>query len=259
MWILLAPDDEHPLGWWRAHPQERTMRRRGGPLTGATMPYPSAMQHGSDAASGAAAVTDAFHRLYYGSHDTTWKQTYWLGRTVQKCPLNLWAYQEILYETRPDLIVETGTYMGGSALFMASVCDLLGNGKVVSMDIVGRRGKPRHRRITYEIGSSVAPDVVARVRRRARRAKRVMVVLDSDHDRDHVLRELALYGALVTPGCYIVVEDTNVNGHPVLPGHGPGPMEAVEAFLQTTDAFEVDRSRKKLLLSFNPSGYLRRR
>jgi cephalosporin hydroxylase len=217
------------------------------------------MERRPDAAAGTVAVTEAFHRLYYDSHDTTWKQTFWLGRTIQKCPLDLWAYQEIIYETRPDLIVETGTYMGGSALFMASVCDLLGNGKVVSIDIVERPRKPRHRRITYEIGSSVAPDVVARVRRRARRAERVMVVLDSDHGRDHVLQELELYGALVTPGCYVVVEDTNVNGHPVLPDHGPGPMEAVEAFLQATDAFEVDRSREKLLLSFNPSGYLRRR
>ncbi len=86
-----------------------------------------------------------------------------------------------------------------------------------------------------------------------------MVILDSDHSRDHVLRELELYSPLVTPGCYLVVEDTNVNGHPVSPEFGPGPMEAVEAFLETTNDFEVDRSREKLLLTFNPSGYLRRR
>ena len=86
-----------------------------------------------------------------------------------------------------------------------------------------------------------------------------MVVLDSNHSRDHVLRELEVYGPLVTPGCYLVVEDTNVNGHPVLPDHGPGPMEAVEEFLATTDDFEVDRGRENRLLSFNPSGYLRRR
>ena len=86
-----------------------------------------------------------------------------------------------------------------------------------------------------------------------------MVILDSDHSRDHVLRELELYAPLVTPGCYVVVEDTNVNGHPVVPRFGPGPMEAVQEYLATTDAFEVDRSREKLLLTFNPSGYLRRR
>ena len=86
-----------------------------------------------------------------------------------------------------------------------------------------------------------------------------MVVLDSDHSREHVLRELELYAPLVTPGCYLVVEDTNVNGHPVSPGFGPGPMEAVGDYLRTTDDFEVDRGREKFMLTFNPSGYLRRR
>ena len=206
-----------------------------------------------------AAVIEAFHRLYYDSHDTTWKQTSWLGRTVRKCALDLWVYQEILVETRPDLIVETGTYLGGSALYLASICDILRHGKVVTVDVSAPGGRPRHRRITYVQGSSVDPEVVARVRRRARRAKRIMVILDSDHSRDHVLRELELYSPLVSVGCYLVVEDTNVNGHPVLPDHGPGPMEAVTEFLATTDDFEVDDAREKLLLTFNPSGYLRRR
>lgn len=205
------------------------------------------------------AAIDAFHRLYYDSQKTTWKQTFWLGRTVRKCPLDLWAYQEILAETRPDLIVETGTYVGGSAYYLATVCDLVGRGKIVTIDVDKHGGRPRHRRITYIHGSSVDGGVVDRVRRRARRARRVMVVLDSDHSRDHVRRELELYAPLVTPGCYLVVEDTNINGHPVSPGFGPGPMEAVTDFLETTDEFEVDRGREKLLLTFNPSGYLRRR
>ena len=207
----------------------------------------------------AAEIVDAFHRRYYDAASTTWKQTFWLGQTVLKCPLDLWTYQEIVFETRPDLIVETGTYLGGSALYLASLCDLLGHGKVVTVDVSAPPGRPRHRRITYVVGSSVADDVVDRVRRRARRAKRTMVILDSDHSHDHVLRELELYGPLVTPGCYLVVEDTNVNGHPVWPGFGPGPMEAVTEFLSGTDAFEVDHSREKLMLTFNPSGYLRRR
>jgi cephalosporin hydroxylase len=204
-------------------------------------------------------TVETFHRIYYDAQDTTWKQTFWLGVTVRKCALDLWTYQEILFETRPDLIVETGTYLGGSALYLASICDLLGHGKVVTIDISAPPGRPRHRRITYLQGSSVDPDVVGRIEQRARRAKRVMVILDSNHSRDHVLQELEAFGPLVTPGCYLVVEDTNVNGHPVLPDHGPGPMEAVESFLARTDAFEVDRSREKRLLTFNPSGYLRRR
>jgi cephalosporin hydroxylase len=204
-------------------------------------------------------TVETFHRVYYDADDTTWKQTFWLGVTVRKCALDLWTYQEILAETRPDLVVETGTYLGGSALYLASICDLLGHGKIVTIDISAPPGRPRHRRITYLQGSSVDPDIVVRIEQRARRAKRVMVILDSNHSREHVLQELEAYAPLVTPGCYLVVEDTNVNGHPVLPEHGPGPMEAVTAFLETTDAFEVDRSREKLLLTFNPSGYLRRR
>jgi len=86
-----------------------------------------------------------------------------------------------------------------------------------------------------------------------------MAILDSDHARDHVLRELELYGPLVTPGCYVIVEDTNVNGHPVSPEFGPGPREAVDEFLRRNDDFEVDRERERLLMTFNPSGYLRRR
>jgi cephalosporin hydroxylase len=204
-------------------------------------------------------AVEAFHRLFYDTHDTTWKQTFWLGVTVRKCAFDLWTYQEILVDTRPDLIVETGTYLGGSAFYLAGICDLLGHGKVVTVDISAPPGRPRHRRITYHQGSSTDPGIVDRVARRARSAKRVMVVLDSNHSREHVLRELEVYGPLVTPGCYLVVEDTNVNGNPVLPDHGPGPMEAVEEFLATTDDFEVDRSRENRLLTFNPSGYLRRR
>lgn len=205
------------------------------------------------------AAVEAFHRLFYDTHDTTWKQTFWLGATVRKCAFDLWTYQEILVDTRPDLIVETGTYLGGSAFYLAGICDLLGHGKIVTVDISAPPGRPRHRRITYLQGSSTDPGIVVRVARRARTAKRVMVVLDSNHSRDHVLRELEAYGPLVTPGCYLVVEDTNVNGNPVLPDHGPGPMEAVEEFLATTDDFEVDRSRENRLLTFNPGGYLKRR
>src|SRR5688500_3288846 len=97
-------------------------------------------------------ATAAFHRLYYDSE--TWKQTFWLGQPVQKCPLDLWAYQEILVETRPDLIIECGTYLGGSARFLASVCDQVSHGRIVTIDLVERPGRPRHRRITYLHGSS---------------------------------------------------------------------------------------------------------
>ena len=203
-------------------------------------------------------VVDAFHRLYYDSHETTWTSTSWLGTTVLKCPLDLWNYQEILVETHPDLIIETGTHLGGSALYMAGICDLVGTGRIVTVDIEDRPGRPVHGRITYLDGSSTSDEVLNRVTEFAQDAERVMVILDSDHSRDHVLRELELYAPLVSKGCYLVVEDTNVNGHPVDPGFGPGPMEALNEFLSGTNDFEVDRSREKLMLTFNPSGYLLR-
>ena len=85
-----------------------------------------------------------------------------------------------------------------------------------------------------------------------------MVVLDSDHSQAHVAAELEAYRSFVAPGCYLVVEDTNINGHPVAADFGPGPMEAVEAFLPRAPEFEVDRSRERFLLTLNPGGYLRR-
>jgi cephalosporin hydroxylase len=87
----------------------------------------------------------------------------------------------------------------------------------------------------------------------------VLVILDSDHTRDHVLKELQAYSSLVTSGSYLIVEDTNINGHPVLPDFGPGPMEALDTFLEGDGAFSVDADREKLMLTFNPRGYLRRR
>jgi cephalosporin hydroxylase len=96
------------------------------------------------------------------------------------------------------------------------------------------------------------------VRQRAADAKQTLVILDSDHSKDHVLAEMNSYHPLVRPGGYMIVEDTIVNGHPLRPEFGPGPMEAVEEFLQSSDSWIIDRSKEKFLLSFNRSGYLKR-
>jgi cephalosporin hydroxylase len=204
------------------------------------------------------AVVEAFHRLYYGARQQTWKNTFWQGHAARKCPLDLWVYQELLVETRPDVIIETGTAEGGSALFLANVCDMLANGIVISVDVQQLQGRPVHQRIHYLEGSSVDDATVAQVSARIAPGASVMAVLDSDHTAEHVLAELRIYAVLVTPGCYLVVEDTNVNGHPVREAFGPGPMEAVDAFLAESSAFEVDQSREKFFMTFNPRGYLRR-
>lgn len=207
-------------------------------------------------------IVEQFHKLYYrlwgfGEERGT-IDLHWMGHHLLKCPMDLWTYQEILYETEPDLIIECGTRFGGSALYLASLCDMLGRGRIVSVDIEDVPGRPTHPRVTYLRGSSTDPAVVAQVEAQVSAGERVMVILDSDHARDHVLQELEIYHRLVTRGCYIIVEDSNVNGHPAYPKHGPGPMEAIEAFIESNVAFYIDRDRERFLLSMNPCGFLLR-
>jgi cephalosporin hydroxylase len=203
-------------------------------------------------------LVDQFHTLYYDRREQTWGNTFWLGHHLLKCPLDLWAYQEILHEVQPELIIETGTYRGGSALFLASMSDLLRRGQVLTIDSARQSGRPRHRRITYLTGSSTSDKILRQVRRRARGQSTVLVILDSGHGKDHVLAELHAYAPFVTPGSYLIVEDTNLNGHPVESDHGPGPAEALAEFLEGNDAFVRDESREKFLLTFNPGGYLKK-
>jgi cephalosporin hydroxylase len=201
-----------------------------------------------------------FHDLYYrrwGSDGDTINLS-WFGHQTLKCPLDLWMYQELLVRTRPDVVVEAGTWCGGSALYLAMVLDQLGHGRVITIDIQARADLPRHPRITYVRGSSTDPAIVAGVRE-AIGGGRAMVILDSDHTEHHVYDELLAYSPLVQPGDYLVVEDTNINGHPTFEGFGPGPMEAVTRFLSENEDFAVDRRCERFLMTLNPSGYLKRR
>jgi cephalosporin hydroxylase len=203
-----------------------------------------------------------FHQMYYDSwvFEGTWKNTYWLGVPTYKCPLDLWVYQEILHKQRPDVIIETGTANGGSGLYLATMCDVIGHGQVVTIDIEHRADLPQHERLRYLLGSSTAPEILDEVRSilADADAERVLVILDSDHRRAHVLDELRAYSGFVNDGSYLVVEDTHVNGHPIEPAHGPGPMEALDEFLRETDEFVIDESCEKFYMTFNPRGYLRR-
>jgi len=203
-------------------------------------------------------AVDEFHKLYYYSLDRTWNNTFWFGVPVLKCPLDLWIYQETIYKLRPDVIIETGTAKGGSALFLASLCDLINNGKVVTIDIKRDEKWPRHNRITYLTGSSVSEEIVRKVEAMISNDSKVMVILDSDHTMAHVLKELKIYGRLVSGGSYMIVEDTDVNGHPVDPDHGPGPMEAVKKFLDEDRNFVIDKEKEKFFLTSNPCGFLKR-
>jgi len=201
-------------------------------------------------------IIDEFHKQYY--HSLVWGQTYWLGQPVLKCPLDLFIYQEILYEIQPDIILECGTNQGGSALYLASICDLIHKGKIITIDIMKYEQTLNHPRITYLIGNSASDDMLNQVKELISPADVVLVILDSDHSKQHVLNEMNLFHSLVTVGSYMIVEDTNINGHPVLPDFGPGPMEAVHEFLSQRDDFIIDASKQKHHLTFNPNGYLKK-
>ncbi len=207
-------------------------------------------------------IVDEFHALYYRLWDfgqgIATLDLNWMGFRTHKCPMDLWTYQEILVETQPDVIIEAGTRFGGSAAYLAGICDLLGRGRVITIDLKQLSGQPQHPRIEYLLGLSASPPILAQLRQRIEPGERVMVILDSDHRYDNVLAELEAYHPLVSPGCYLIVEDSNVNGHPAWPEHGPGPMEALEAFLPRHPEFRVDTSRERFLLTMNPSGFLLR-
>jgi cephalosporin hydroxylase len=213
---------------------------------------------GTESDSNVQAITDRFHQVWYDSR--VWERIAWMGIPIQKNPFDLFQYQEILSEERPDVLIECGAYKGGATLFFAQMFDLIGHGKVISIDTVPRWAPVArdHPRVTTLTGRSVDRKIFSRVLRIVRDGT-AMVVLDSDHTQQYVEEELALYSQLIKPGGLIVVEDTDVNAHPVYPDHGPGPFEAVQTFLDGHKEFLPDESRAhRLLFTSAPSGWLRR-
>lgn len=181
----------------------------------------------------------------------------WRGFLADKCAQDLLVYQEIIAGVRPDIILETGSWYGGSGLFFADVCDLIGWGQVLSIDRANPQPYlPQHPRLTFLGGDSVAPEIIAQVHEWTAGATG-LVILDSDHERSHVLAELEAYHDLVSLGSYLIVEDTNVNGHPVRSDFGPGPWEAVEEWLESHPEFVKDADSEPYV-TFAPGGYLRR-
>jgi cephalosporin hydroxylase len=201
-----------------------------------------------------------FVSLYHQLRDQTLGRTRWLGVSVVKSPTDLVILQEIIAETRPNLIIETGVLAGGSTYYLATLFDLIGiDGKVIGVDVDLSAVSPYiadHPRVELIEGSSTDPAVVATLRERAE-GRRVMVDLDSDHRAEHVGGELRALAPLVSPHCYLVVEDTWM-GRTVRFDQGPGPAEALDAWLAEGQPFEVDRWRERLLLTGMAGGYLRR-
>jgi cephalosporin hydroxylase len=196
-----------------------------------------------------------------------WSHMWFQDVPIEKNPLDLWMMQQIIYETRPDFIVETGTFKGGSALYWAYTLNGMGleNSRVFTSDIQDltgtAAGSPLWKKyVTFFKGSSISPEIVTEIARRVRGHK-VLVTLDSDHAAAHVLSEMRAYAPMVTPGSYLVVEDTHMDGVPTDPNFGPGPLAAVQQYLKEggSKEFEQDFSREAFVMTFNPGGWLKRK
>lgn len=207
-------------------------------------------------------IIDNFHKLYYYSSAIggTWKNTFWRGVPIQKTPNDCWVYQEIINIIRPDYIIETGTKVGGSALYLADICDIINHGEVITIDIDKADKLPTHNRIAYLTGSSTDESIIDFIKPRIAN-KKVMVILDSDHSKEHVLKELEIYSKMVSVGSYLIVEDTNINLFPVrglseVEACLGGPLEAIKEFLKININFKIDRNCEKFYMTFSPLGFL---
>jgi cephalosporin hydroxylase len=210
-------------------------------------------------------VNDSYATQWYA--EAPFLQEWWNGWQIVKHPNDLMMYQEIIWQTQPELIVETGTYAGGSALFMANILDAMGpkHSQVVSVDIAVAPELPDHPRITFLQGQSSTDlrvvEAIQNIEMEIGWDCKTMVVLDSDHRQEHVLKELKLYAPLVSKGAYLIVEDT----HPLSVYSGDEdrsdgyPAGALKQWNPGKHGFEADPRRERFLFTQNPQGYLRRK
>jgi len=204
---------------------------------------------------------EAYVRWFHEAN--VWKDMQWHGIRTLKLPSDVWSYQEIIFDHRIEHVIETGTRHGGSALFFAETLAARGApGPVVSIDIdAASRQLQAHPGIRFLVGDSAAPEMVDRALALLPQSRGALfLILDSDHRRNHVLRELRAWIPVLRTGDYVVVEDTIVNGHPVRPEHGPGPLEAIDDYLAEAPGLLIhDAVREsKFGASFALRGFYRR-
>ena len=219
---------------------------------------------------------EAFRLISYLWTKAGWacRYTYnftWMGRPVIQMPEDLVMVQDVIQRVRPDTIVETGVAHGGGSVFYASLCEILGHGRVISIDVDirphNRKALEEHalkKRITLIEGSSVARATVDQVRKLIRPGEKVMVVLDSNHSAAHVMQELEFFCPLVSPGSYVVVADGNMDDLSDVPGGQSkwvedNPKVAIHEFLKSHPEFEIDPEPSRLGVTYWPEGYLRRK
>ena len=199
-------------------------------------------------------VIQTFHWLSYKALKK--KNPTWFGIPFIKFPHDLIFYQKIIFETKPDLIIETGTKHGGTTLFLAHMLDLIGNGRIITIELnPERRLKFYHPRITQLIGSSTNNGILNQINTKGK----VMVILDSDHSKEHLLKELKIYSLKVSPGCYLIVEDTNIGIYDKKfwdwrdKRKQNSPLAALKEF--DMDGFKPDDQIEEFYLTMHHNGY----
>ncbi|MBN2704897.1 MAG: class I SAM-dependent methyltransferase [Deltaproteobacteria bacterium] len=200
--------------------------------------------------------------LEYHQRKVVFDKVSWMGVPTLKNVLDLWIYQELIVSLRPDLIIEMGSFKGGSTLYLAHLLDQLGHGRVISVDLDHSSFMAEHHRISTLTGSTQDPMVIARLRQAAA-GQTVMLIHDADHSYEMVLADLRIYADLVSKKSYFIVEDGVVDlfsedsrlGSTM---GGPGPLPAVRDFLSEDKRFIIDRDCERYLLTYNPCGYLKK-
>ena len=210
-------------------------------------------------------VRDLFQRLFDRQRKVV--RNKWFGVLTFQHPFDVWIHQEIIFEVKPDFIVETGTYRGGSAGLWATVLEHANpDGRVITIDIADKRSRAHlslpivKRRVDFLLGDATDPRIVREVARRVR-GRKVLVILDDAKSPEHILAELKAYSPMVSIGSYVIVQGTHL-GYRVPQWHGPpwapGAFKGVQMFMASTDEFMVDHSREALIATESPSGFLKR-
>lgn len=194
----------------------------------------------------------------------------WMGIPIIQFPEDIVIMQELIWKVRPDVIVECGLAHGGSALFYASLLELIGKGFVIGIDVeirhynrIAIQNHPLSHRVKMVEGSSISESTIAAIKKMVKNANKIMVVLDSNHSKEHVSRELELYKDFVTPGSYLIAMDGAQAFVWDIPNGKPewkedNPLIAIEEFLKKNEDFVIDERCNKLLVTSNPKGYLKR-
>ncbi len=249
---------------------------------------PSYLSNASENVSDSEIVKKFTHHFfeYYAKDPAIMYGSTFLGLVLMQNPADMWIMQELITEIRPDFIIETGTFAGGAALYYATILKQVNNkGKVITVDI---DPEPRmfninelkknnalfyntvkeinNNYIEFITSNSVDPALIERLKKQTKN-KKVLVTLDSCHSYEHVLKELTLYSQLVSPGSYLIAQDTFIDDkeewiekYAKCPGWKikGGPKKAVNEFLRENRDFKVDKSRERFLFTFYPSGYLKK-